>query len=149
MPRLIRRILTFLPIIAAVLMVFGTGGGGDRTVYAQQRSKPPSKVAAIVQDRVDKIRAARLAGPAAAARIGALSTRTLAVADDGALEVEVHGASSVGSAEADALRALGATIVSSTGDIQWPAGVTPPPDLGMIVVRIPGDAIDAAAALPW
>ena len=149
MPRLIRRILTFLPIIAAVLMVFGTGGGGDRTVYAQQRSKPPSKVAAIVQDRVDKIRAARLAGPAAAARIGALSTRTLAVADDGSLEVEVHGASSVGSAEADALRALGATIVSSTGDIQWPAGVTPPPDMGMIVARIPSDAIDAAAALSW
>ena len=134
---------------AALWLPTVTGGVGSGVVIAQGGKGAPSKIAGLILDRIAQIQAAQAAGPLSRTEAARLSSTALQVTDDGQLEVEIHGARAVGAAESTALEGLGATILASTGNIRWPAGVAPPPTLGIITVRIPADRVRDAAALPW
>ncbi|HEU4939620.1 MAG TPA: S8 family serine peptidase [Vicinamibacterales bacterium] len=139
-----------MAVVAAALWLPTVGGGGSSGIVMAQGGKgAPSKIAALVLDRISQIQAAQSAGTMSRAAAARLSSGSLAVTEDGQLEVEIHAARAVGAAESSALAGLGATILASTGDIRWPAGVSPPPTLGIIAVRMPADRIRDAAAFPW
>jgi len=131
--------------LASILLAIAVAGG--LTIYAQQPAD--SKLAGLITDRINQVSSAQAAGTFTAQTAAALSSPLLIVGADGQLEVEFHAARAVGQADSAALVALGATILASTGDIQWPAGITPPPNLGVIAVRIPAANILQAAALDW
>jgi len=119
-------------------------------MHAQEKSaQSPSKVAAIILDRIQTISAMQAPGVPTRQATSTLSTSLLTTTDDGQLDIEFHSAGAVGAAEATDLVALGATIAATTADIQWPAGVTAPPNLGIIAVRMPAANIMTAAALNW
>lgn len=132
------------------ILLASVWGGGSFETAAQAQQDSPSKIAYIIRDRIVKIEAARTVTPVLSSQtLATLSDSALSVTEDGQLELEFHSSTVVGDAEALALQNLGATILSSTGNISWPAGVTPPPQLGVIAVRIPPSAVEQAAALPW
>jgi uncharacterized repeat protein (TIGR01451 family) len=137
-------------VIGVALLIAAIGGSGSTTVVAQQGPKgAPSKIAALVSNRITELQAAQTARVPLAAVARRLSSPALRVTDDGQLEVDVHAAAAVGAGHAAALASVGATVLTSTADIRWPAGVTAPANLGILTVRIPADRIADAAALPW
>ena len=137
-------------VAAAVVIATATGGGTSGTLHAQPAAKgAPSKIAALVRDRANQIQSAVLAGAMTPALARRLSSDALPITDDGLLEIEVHASGAVAAAHAAALAGLGATVVASTGDIRWPAGVPAPSNLGIITARIPADRLADAAALGW
>ena len=139
---------TLVAIVVGLLLA-AIPGSRVGTVFAQAGKRGPSKIAGMVQDRIDRIRAAQTAGLMSAAVAQRLSTEALPVSAGGELEVEVHAAAAVGVSESASLESLGATILASTGDLRWPAGVNVPASLGIITARIPFDQIDAVAAFGW
>ena len=110
-----------IAVLASGLLAFtfanGTGGAG---IYAQQGGKqPPSKVASIIRDRIDRIAAIRAAtGALTPVAATGLSSETLIVTPNGELEVEFHAGGPVDASHSAALVGFGATILASTGDIQ-------------------------------
>src|SRR5215467_4506569 len=137
-----------LVALAGMLVTLAINRGG--TIHAQEQSaQSPSKVAAIILDRIATISVAQPAGALTPQGASTLSTPLLPTTDDGQLDVEFHSAAAVGASEAADLTALGATILATTADIQWPAGITAPPNLGIIAARMPAANILTAAALNW
>src|SRR5262245_46189857 len=134
--------------ISVAVLVAMCAAAGSGSLFAQQSKGAPSKIAGIVQDRIDRLRLASAAGGLSPAARG-LSTAALVVTDDGQLEVEVHAAGAVSADESAALEGLGATVLASTGTVRWPAGVTRPSNLAIITARIPADRIATVAALEW
>src|SRR5207248_1480261 len=78
----------------------------------------------------------------------ALSDSVLDVNTAGGIGVQVHALGPVGTAEADQLRALGATINTSSADFA-PVPGADLPNAGLISATVPFDKLDAVAALPW
>lgn len=137
------------PFAAGALLAGVFGIAGDRVTFAQPQKSAPSKIAYVISERIARIEAARAGGVLTAEAARSLSDGLLQVTAGGELEVEFHASSRVNASHADALRGFGAAVIQSTADVVWPAGIAPPPDLGIIKVRIPADRIPAAAALPW
>jgi uncharacterized repeat protein (TIGR01451 family) len=137
-------------VFAGVAVLAGTFAiGRDTVAFAQSRKGPPSKIAAVISDRIAQLESARARGIAMAQAAQELSDRLLRVTAAGEFEVEFHARSRVNNGHADALRGFGAAILHSTADVVWPAGGVPAADLGIVAVRIPAERIPAAAALPW
>jgi uncharacterized repeat protein (TIGR01451 family) len=145
----VRRAVLVVFFVAWVLPLNLAGPeDGPAVVLAQERpNQAPSKIPSIVQQRIERIDAAQSRGqPIDPAR---LSDNLLQVTAGGELLLEFHSARAVGPGEKAALAAVGASPILSTGDVPAPRGVRPPPNLGIILARVPHNRVAAAAALPW
>nr|MBP7693209.1 hypothetical protein [Anaerolineales bacterium] len=126
--------LVFLPLVAS-------------------QSMSTSKMPTLLEGRAAAVLAALGdAGPG-----GALSAQTVADLSDyllhvspaGELLVEFHARGAVGASEKAELAARGARVVSSTGDLRWPAGVSAPAGLGVIAAWVPAAQVADLARLAW
>jgi hypothetical protein len=130
------RKLFLLPAVALLLIGAGCGSGSEpQEPAASQAStgadKRPGKVSAALQQQIADPSQQRPYSGGAPVRA------------DGRIEVEFHAVGPVGAAETDALRRLGAEIVTTLS----PDAVVPP--AGVIVAWIPPDKVQEAAAAEW
>jgi hypothetical protein len=121
---------------------------------AAQPAGAPSKVAYIIQERLNRIDAAlSTAGPQrrlSAQATASLSDSLLRVSRSGEILLEFHGTGPVGAVEEADLTRRGARIEISTGRMAWPRGVQPPANLGLVEAWMPYNQVLAAAQqLPW
>jgi hypothetical protein len=111
-------------------------------------------VPSLVRAEVARVRQAMTAARAAGAtRLSAAQARSLAgnflpQRTDGAIDLELHATGAVGAAQAQQLRALGVTVLSSSADFAAVPGVALP-DAGLIHATVPYDKVDAVAGLAW
>jgi len=123
-------------IVAVGVQTHGPWGEPPGVAQAQSAvAQQPSKIPYIVQERIRQLESASAAASGTTGPSDGLVQTTPA----GELDLEFHAKGPVGEAEKADLVALGATILSSTGDLVWPPGVQPPAGLGMIAARIPSD----------
>jgi hypothetical protein len=137
-----------LLILALPLPAAGAQPAGAQPVGS------PSKVAYIIQERLNRIDAAlNAAGPQrtlSAQAAAQLSDSLLRVSRSGEILLEFHGIGAVGPAEEADLTRRGARIAISTASLVWPRGVRPPANLGVIDAWVPYNQVLAAAQqLPW
>lgn len=131
--------------MAAVVQLAGPWAEVPGIARAEaQGAAPASKLPSIVEQRIQQLQAER-----AGLRVGRPQGDRVRVTGAGELELEFHANNAVGDKEKQDLVALGATILSSTGDLTWPPGVQPPAGLGVISARVPFSQAALAAALPW
>ena len=149
-----RRLLTLLS--GAVLAVPALALTG--TAHAAPASAPsastPSKVPSLVRAQIARVgQAMATAKTAGATRLSTQQARTLGagflpVRTDGAIDLELHATGPVGAAQADQLKALGATVLGSSADFAKVPGVALP-DAGLIHAAVPYNRVDAVAGLSW
>jgi Subtilase family len=144
-----RRSLASLTTTAIVLAGMATA----MPAHAAPASRPaaPSKVPSLVRSQVAAMKAALGARPGA--RLNAqqqqqLSHGMLGVRADGGIDLQVHAVGVVGAAQSDQLRALGASVLSSSAEFSAVAGVALP-TAGLIHAVVPYDKVDQVAALDW
>jgi hypothetical protein len=144
-----RRLRTLLAGVALVAPMIAVGTAGSAAA-APTAAGAPSKVPSLLRQQADKIgqtlRANR--GALGAAQAKSLAADVLSVDTAGALGVQVHALAPVGSAEEDQLRALGATVRTSSAGFAAVPGADLP-NAGLISAMVPYDKLDAVAALPW
>ena len=134
LPRLL--VVAAIAISIAILVVAGSitasaatqsDGLNTHSMYPELsllQPKQPSKIPSVVQYRIKAIEAAlEAAGPErllSSQAVSELSDDLLRVTEKGAIDLEFHSANAVGSPEESELMALGATILISTADLNWP-----------------------------
>jgi hypothetical protein len=114
-------------------------------------SKVPSKVPSLLRSQVAAVQAALGARPGArltAQQQRGVSHGMLGVRADGGIDLQVHAVGTVGSAQADQLRALGATVLASSANFSAVSGVSLP-TAGLIHAVVPYNRVDQVAALGW
>lgn len=150
-----RSLVLWLCVAVATLLVGNLAGIRAAAAELSVAADPqPSKVAYIVQARLSEIDTAlQIRGvegllPPAAAE--SLSDPLLQVNTRGQVLLEYHSAQPIGPAELKSLEAFGGRVTISTADLVWPAGMAMPPGLGIAVVWMPYDQVEASAAeLGW
>ncbi|HUM71247.1 MAG TPA: hypothetical protein PLK31_20645, partial [Chloroflexota bacterium] len=127
---------TFLPIIAH---------NGNQV--------QPSKVAYIIQERINQVTAAMqttsVSGTLSPAAVAALSDNLIKVNSAGEMRLAFHSRQAITPAMAANLQSHGSTIEISTANIIWPAGMSAPPGLGVIVAWMPYGRVMEAAQAGW
>jgi uncharacterized repeat protein (TIGR01451 family) len=122
-------------------------------VIVRPNQEQPSKVAYIIDDRINKIEEAFKEIPTGDKLppevVSKLSDGLLSVNSSGEILLEFHSAQAVGVPEISDLEALGATVEASTADLVWPEGMQQPRGLGIVVAWIPNDKVGEAAELAW
>jgi hypothetical protein len=150
-PAVLAGLVGLLAIGGAAAGTAATGEPDDTTPAAEPAV--PSKIPALVLQRAAAIEAAmRTAAPRGALApqtVQDLSDSLLQVSPTGELLLEIHALGEVGLSEQEDLKALGARVVSSTGDLVWPAGIQPPSGLGIVAAWVPLARLFEIAALPW
>lgn len=143
-----RRLCTLLVgvVLTAPAVVVATGGSAAAGPV-DAVSQAPSKVPSLLRQQADKVAKTVKTGRMAA-QAQALEANVLSLDAQGGLGVEVHGLGPATKQQADQLKALGATIKTSSADF----AAVPDADLpnaGLISAMVPYDKLDAVAALPW
>jgi len=149
MPRRTSAVLAGLALaVPLVLIVTAAPAGAD------PGSRPHPKVAALVADRVAKIRdgiaahRALRAGDLSGEQVRALTSGLLTITPSGGIDLQLHATGPVGAAQRQALTGLGATVLGSSADFAAVPGADLP-DVGLVHAIVPYDKVDAVADLPW
>jgi hypothetical protein len=115
------------------------------TVVASPAAAAPAdtayKIPSLLRQQADQ------AKKLGAAKAGQLSANMLAVEPSG-IGVQVYAQGPVGATEENQLRALGATVRTSSANFA-PVPGADLPDVGLISAVVPYDKLNAVAALPW
>jgi hypothetical protein len=145
-----RRLRTLLAGVALVAPMIAVGTAGSAAAGPGGAAGAPSKVPSLLRQQADKIGQTLKAnrGELGAAQAKSLAADVLSVDTAGALGVQVHALAPVGAAEEDQLRALGATVRTSSAGFAAVPGADLP-NAGLISAMVPYDKLDAVAALPW
>jgi hypothetical protein len=141
-----------------LLAVLALSVAGIALATPAQAAPPPAraaasaKVPALIRAQINTMKAALGARPGA--RLNPQVRQRLsgggmvAVPGDGRIDLQVHAVNAVGATQADQLRALGATVLSSSADFKSVPGVALP-TAGLIHAIVPYQNVDAVAALGW
>jgi subtilase family protein len=148
-----RRLLTVLSgalLAVPALAMTGTAATAAPAAPAKATASP-SKIPSLV--RAEAARIGQAMTRSKSSRLSPQQARTigadfLPVRTDGALELDLHATGPVGAAQADQLRALGATVLDSSADFaKVPDAALP--DVGLIHAAVPYNRVDAVAGLSW
>jgi Subtilase family len=144
-----RRLCTLLVgvVLTAPAVVVATGGSAAAGPV-DAVSQAPSKVPSLLRQQADKIAKTVKAGRMAAQTADQLEANVLSVDTSGDIGVQVHGTGPATKQQADQLKALGATVKTSSADFAGVPGADLP-NAGLISAMVPFDKLDAVAALPW
>jgi hypothetical protein len=140
------RVLLVGVVLAVPAVVAVTGGSAAAAPAGPSASE---KVPSLLRQQADKIaKSLGAGGRMAAAQVESLAADVLSVDAAGGIGVQVHGLGPATAAQADQLRALGATVRTSSADFA-PVPGAELPTAGLISAMVPFDKLDAVASLPW